>query len=62
MRIREWFTLKGVRKEIKNISWLSKKELVHNSFIVLFFCFVFGLYFYGSDAIIALILKALGMN
>ena len=40
----------------------SKKELAYNSMIVLVFCFLFGVYFYGSDAIIALILKALGMN
>ena len=62
MKIKEWFTIKGIRSEIKNIHWLSKKELVYNSRIVLLFCFLFGVYFYASDAIIALILKALGMN
>lgn len=62
MKIKEWCTLKGVRAEIKNIHWLTKKELAYNSMIVLVFCFLFGIYFYGSDAIIAVILKALGMN
>lgn len=62
MKMKEWCTLSGVRSEIKNIHWLSKKELAYNSMVVLVFCFLFGLYFYGSDAIIALILKALGMN
>ena len=62
MKIKEWFSIKGVRKEIKNIHWLTKKELAYNSMVVLVFCFLFGLFFYGSDAIIALILKALGMN
>jgi len=62
MKLKEWFTLKGVRAEIKNIHWLTKKELFQNSVIVLVFCFLFGVYFYGSDAIIALIMKALGMN
>jgi preprotein translocase subunit SecE len=62
MKIKEWFSIKGVRAEIKNIHWLTKKELFNNSVIVLVFCFLFGLYFYGSDAVIAFILKALGMN
>lgn len=62
MKTKEWFSIKGVRAEIKNIHWLTKKELFNNSVIVLVFCFLFGLYFYGSDAVIAFILKALGMN
>ena len=62
MKIKEWFSIKGVRAEIKNIHWLTKKELFNNSVIVLVFCFLFGLYFYGSDAVMAFILKALGMN
>lgn len=62
MKIKEWFTIKGVRSEIKNIHWLSKKELVQNSAVVLIFCVLFGFFFFGSDAVIALILKALGMN
>ncbi len=62
MKIREWCSLKGIRQEIKNIHWLTKKELAYNSFVVLVFCFLFGVYFYLSDAIIAFILRALGMN
>lgn len=62
MKVKEWFSIKGIRSEIRNIHWLTKKELVRNSGIVLLFCFLFGLYFYASDAIIALISKALGMN
>ena len=52
MKFRDWFSLKGIRKEIKNVSWLSKKELAQNSAIVLLFCFVMGLYFFAGDAII----------
>ncbi|MFQ6792838.1 preprotein translocase subunit SecE [Thomasclavelia sp.] len=62
MKFRDWFTLTGIRSEIKKISWLSKKELAQNSAIVLIFCFIMGLYFFAGDAIIAFILKALGMN
>ena len=61
MKFRDWFTLKGIRSEIKKISWLSKKELAQNSATVLAFCFVLGLYFFAGVAIIVFILKALGM-
>lgn len=62
MKLKEWFSLKGIRAEIKKVHWLTKKELLHDSIVVLVFCFLFGVYFYGCDAIIAFILKALGMK
>ena len=62
MKFRDWFSLKGIRSEIKRISWLSKKQLAQNSAVVLLFTFVMGLFFFGGDAVIAFILKALGMN
>ena len=62
MKFRDWFSLKGIRSEIKKVSWLSKKQLAQNSAIVLLFCFVLGVYFFAGDAIIAFIFKALGMN
>ena len=39
MKLKEWFTLKGVRSEIKNIHWLTKKELADIAMVVLVFCF-----------------------
>ena len=30
LRFREWFNLKGIRSEIKNVHWLTKKELFNN--------------------------------
>ena len=62
LKFREWFNLKGIREEIKNVHWLTKKELFQNSAIVILFTFVMGLFFFGGDAITAFILKALGMN
>ena len=62
LTFREWFNLKVIREEIKNVHWLTKKELFQNSAIVILFTFVMGLFFFGGDAIIAFILKALGMN
>lgn len=62
MKFRDWFTFKGIKAEIGRVSWLSKKELIKNSSVVLIFCFLFGVYFYASDMIIAFILRVLGMK
>ncbi len=62
MKFREWFSIKGIRSEMKNVSWLSRKKLVLNSATVLLFCFIMGAFFMGADALVANILKALGMN
>ena len=48
--------------KFKNIHWLTKKELFNNSLTVLVFTFVMGLFFFGGDAVVAFILKALGMD
>ena len=61
LKFKEWFNLKGIRAEIKNIHWLTK-ELFNNSLTVLVFTFVMGLFFFGGDAVVAFILKALGMD
>ena len=62
LKFKDWCTLEGIRAEIKNIHWLTKKELAVDSCVVLAFTVILGLFFYASDAVIALILKALGMN
>lgn len=62
LRFKEWFNLKGIPEEIKKVHWLTKKELFNNSVVVLVFTFVMGLFFFGGDAVIAFILKALGMD
>lgn len=62
MKFREWFSFSGIRGEMKKVTWLTKKELAVNSATVLAFCLVLGLFFFGSDAIVAVILKMLGLS
>lgn len=62
MKFRDWFSIKGIRSEMKKVTWLSKKDLFKNSATVLAFCVVMGLFFFGSDAVIALIMRMLGLN
>lgn len=61
MKFKDWFSFKGIRAEAKHVSWLSKKDLIKNSSIVIAFCLVFGLFFMMSDGIIAVIFKMLGI-
>ena len=53
LKFKEWFNLKGIRAEIKNIHWLTKKELFNNSLTVLVFTFVMGLFFFGEVEVAA---------
>lgn len=62
LKFKDWCTLEGIRSEIKMIHWPTKKELAIDSGVVLAFTAILGLFFYASDAVIAVILKALGMN
>ncbi len=62
MKFRDWFSIKGIRSEMKNVTWLRKKKLLKNTSIVLAFCLVMGVFFIGADALIANILKVLGIN
>lgn len=62
MKFKEWFSIKGIKSEMKQVRWLTKKELLTNSITVLSFCLIMALFFFGSDAVIAIILKALGLN
>lgn len=59
MKFKDWFSIKGIRAEMKHITWLTKKELLKNTGIVVAFCVVFGAFFYLSDGIIALIFRML---
>ena len=34
LKFKEWFNLKGIRAEIKNVHWLTKKELFNYSLTV----------------------------
>lgn len=62
MKFKEWFSVKEIKNEAKKVSWLTKKDLAKNASTVLLFCLTMGVFFYAGDAIIALILKALGTN
>lgn len=42
-----------VKAELKKVKWPSKEEMVKYSIAVIAFIIIFGLYFYGLDALFA---------
>lgn len=46
---------KGVKKEAKAVRWPDKKSMVKNSVVTVLMLAFFGLFFYGLDALFALL-------
>ena len=42
----KWFSISGIRKEIKRIRWPKAKELFSNSLTVIVFTVLFGIFFF----------------
>ena len=51
MKALAWFFV-GVRKEMKKVRWLNKKEMIKYSVAVLSIMIFFGVFFFLSDLII----------
>ena len=45
MKFKEWFSIKGIKSKMKQVRWLTKKELLTNSITVLSFCLIMALFF-----------------
>lgn len=54
-----WFTLAGVKEEIKKISWPKRSEMVSNTTIVIGFLLFFGAYFMLTEVVLVWLLKTL---
>ncbi len=52
-KIKSFF--KGVKKEAKAVRWPDKKSMLKNSVITVLMLIFFGLFFYGLDALFALL-------
>ena len=44
---------KEIREELKKVNWPDKKEMTKYTLAVVIFIGIFGLYFYGLDAVFA---------
>ncbi len=58
----KWFSIEGIRKEIKRIRWAKKKDLWQSSGEVLLFTVFFGLFFVISEVGVSFFLKLIGIG
>ena len=47
----KWFSISGIRKEIKRIRWPKAKELFSNSLTVIVFTVLFGIFFFLCELV-----------
>lgn len=59
LKIKDWFSVKGIRNELKNVSWLSLSDLFKASVTVIGFSLFMMLFFFVGDTAIVEILKSL---
>lgn len=58
----KWFSLSGIFTEIKRIRWPKTDEILHLAGIVVAFIVFFGIFFVGSEAVIAFFLNLIGIG
>ena len=58
----KWFSISGIREEIKKIRWPNRKEMVKDTITALTFMFAFGIFFVAGDMLIAALMNLLGIG
>lgn len=58
----KWFSIDGIKKEIKRVRWSNKKNLAENFARVLIFCMFFAAFFVICEYAITLFLKLIGIG
>ena len=58
----KWFSISGISKEVKRTRWPKPGNLANSSGEVLLFCLFFGLFFVGSEFLVTLFLKLIGIG
>ena len=54
-----WFSIKGIKEEIRKIQWPNKKDMSKDTLTVLAFVFFFAIYFMFTEVIISQVLRML---
>ena len=57
----KWFSISGIRKEIKRIRWPKAKDLFSNSLTVIIFTVLFGIFFLLCELIASGFLTVVGL-
>ncbi len=54
-----WFTLSGIKQEIRKITWPKRKDMSKNTLIVVGFLLFFAAYFMITEVVLIWVLNAL---
>lgn len=57
----KWFSISGIRKEIKRIRWPKAKDLAANSMTVIMFTVLFGIFFFLCELVASGFLTVVGL-
>lgn len=57
----QWFSISGIRQEIKKIRWPKRNELLKDSYVALVFMLMFAVYFVAADFVVSIVLRLLGV-
>ena len=58
----KWFSIQGIKEEIKKTRWPKKDDMVKNSKTAISFIIVFAIYFVVCDFLVAQFLKIFGIG
>ncbi len=56
-KLKNWFRgiiefLKDTRKELRNVSWPSRREVTGTTIVVILTCFFFGFFLFAADLVV----------
>ena len=54
-----WFSIAGIKQEVKKISWPKRKEMINSTTIVISFLLFFAAYFLLTDVVLVWVLNNL---
>ncbi|CAM4145492.1 preprotein translocase subunit SecE [Erysipelothrix inopinata] len=57
-----WFSIAGIKEEIRKIRWPNRKEMSRNTTIVITFVLFFVAYFFLTEFVLIRALKLLGIG
>lgn len=57
-----WFSIAGIKEEVRKISWPTRKDMSRNTLIVVSFILFFVAYFVLTEVVLVWALKQIGMG
>lgn len=58
----KWFSIEGIKEEIRKIRWPKKDDMIKNTETVVIFIALFAVYFVACEFVVAQFLKIFGVG